>query len=60
VVTEIGALLCAVDVFDIRSPVVVAPLAVRRTLTNLINNGQRHVTRVVLSLCEDRGDGGSM
>ncbi|MBB3376092.1 MULTISPECIES: sensor histidine kinase KdpD [unclassified Novosphingobium] len=38
-----------------RASVVAAPLAVRRTLTNLIDNGLRHGTQVVLSLCEDRG-----
>ena len=38
-----------------QAPVVAAPLAVRRTLANLIDNGLRHGTRVVLSLCEDRG-----
>jgi signal transduction histidine kinase len=35
--------------------VVVAPLAVRRTLTNLIDNALRHGTSVGLSLAEDRG-----
>lgn len=38
-----------------RAPVVAAPLAVRRTLANLIDNGLRYGTRVVLSLHEDRG-----
>jgi signal transduction histidine kinase len=35
--------------------VVIAPLAVRRTLTNLIDNALRHGTCVGLSLAEDRG-----
>lgn len=37
-----------------RATVIAAPLAIRRTLTNLIDNSLRHGTRVALSLREDR------
>jgi signal transduction histidine kinase len=38
-----------------QAPIIAAPLAIRRTLANLIDNALRHGTQVVLSLLEDRG-----
>jgi len=38
-----------------QAPVVAAPLAIRRILSNLVDNALRHGTQVVLTLCEDDG-----